>query len=155
MDLAKVIDLFESKHTKDLPDQHASRINILCNEYKQANRGFNYADIPQISRIFELCHASIQISGFKEEIIPALLNFLELCKTPFTKLKCSDENNHVPLLPIFFNSLCPLLRIEDAHKHEDLEEVTMAVGDLIADFASQGSQEMKEKESQTNPEVET
>ena len=48
----------------------------------------------------------------KTEIEPALLNFLKVCEIPFNKLKSSDETNYVPLLSVYFNALCPLLRIE-------------------------------------------
>jgi len=49
------------------------------------------------------------LSHDKEEIEPALLNFLRALEIPFNKLRSSDETNYVPLLSVFFTSLCPLL----------------------------------------------
>lgn len=53
MDLTKIIDLFESKHTAALSDRHAAAIAQLCNEKlggasstDLSNLGFYYRDLP-------------------------------------------------------------------------------------------------------------
>ena len=78
--------------------------------------------------------------------MPALFKFIELCKAPFTKLKSSDENNHVPLLPVFFNALCPLLRFESSMNGISGDEICIAVTDLIQEMARQEVEETKEAE---------
>ena len=69
MDLLKVIDLFESKHTAGLADRQATAIIQLCkgmvNEESQA--GFFYRELPQLARVLELIHdrlSKCQVSIF-------------------------------------------------------------------------------------------
>ena len=61
MDLAKVINLFESKHTAQLADRQATAIIQLCksmvNEDQQ--KGFFYRELPQVARVLELVHGSL------------------------------------------------------------------------------------------------
>lgn len=40
-----------------------------------------------------------------------MLGLLNISKTPFQKNKASDETTHVKQLPLFLNSLAPLLRM--------------------------------------------
>jgi len=51
--LKKIIELFESKHTESLSDQHSARILKLVDDYKE--QGFDYKDLTEISWILELC----------------------------------------------------------------------------------------------------
>lgn len=64
-----------------------------------------------------------------------MLNFLSVCEVPFNKLKSSDENNFVPLLPVFFNSLCPLMRLDGQNSQIDYERICASVGELIITFS--------------------
>jgi hypothetical protein len=61
MDLAKVIHLFESKHTQNLSDRHASGIIQLCKTMvnEEQTQGFMYKDLPLVARVFELAFAGI------------------------------------------------------------------------------------------------
>lgn len=56
MDLAKVIHLFESKHTANLSDRHAAGIIQLCKEMvnDDSKRGFYYKDLPQVAKVLDL-----------------------------------------------------------------------------------------------------
>jgi hypothetical protein len=58
MDLSKIIDLFESKHTAGLADRQAVAINKLCKQMvnEDTSRGFFYRDLPQVAKILELIH---------------------------------------------------------------------------------------------------
>lgn len=134
MDLKKVIELFESKHTEALSDQHAARINILVDSVR--DRGFDYKDLTEISRLLELCFQSL--THDKDEIEPALLNFLRVLEVPFNKQKSSDETNYVPLLSVYFTSLCPLLRLEGSNSLINYDAICAAVGDLIISMAKSG-----------------
>ena len=145
MDLEKIINLFEDKHTESLSDRHAAAINKLCKIYKAEGKGFYYMDIPSISRILNLIHTGFENSKFK--LIPALINFLDLLKIPFKKAKCSDENNHVPLLPQLFTSLCPLLKYECTDETLGYDKITAEIANLITEFASFGIKELREKEA--------
>ena len=95
-----------------------------------------YKDIPNIAKVLTLCHSGLQNGKF--ELVPSLLNFIDLLKVPFNKEKSSDENNHVPKLPQLFNALCPLLKYDS---------VCAQIADLIQNFASFGIKELREKES--------
>ena len=71
MDLLKVIDLFESKHTAGLADRQATAIIQLCkgmvNEDSQA--GFFYRELPQLARVLELIHDRLskrEVSHFRQ-----------------------------------------------------------------------------------------
>ena len=56
LDLNKVINLFEQKHTAGLADRQATAITQLCkamvNEDQQ--RGFVFRELPQVARVLEL-----------------------------------------------------------------------------------------------------
>lgn len=58
MDLAKIIDLFESKHTAGLADRQATAIILLCKEMvnEEQQKGFFYRELPQVARVLELIH---------------------------------------------------------------------------------------------------
>jgi hypothetical protein len=68
MDLERVIDLFEAKHTSQLSDRHAAAIQQLCSEklgtgigggdYHQ-NQGFYYKELPSLARVIDHCFAGI------------------------------------------------------------------------------------------------
>lgn len=69
MDLFKIINLFESKHTAALSDRHAASIAQLCSEklgvasmqdLDAARNGFFYKDLPQVARIVDYCFHGIQ-----------------------------------------------------------------------------------------------
>lgn len=145
MDLAKIISLFEDRHTESVSDRHAAAINKLCKQYKNEGKGFFYKDIPEISKILNLIYAGVQNQKF--ELVPALVNFLELLKVPFKKAKSSDENNHVPLIPMLFNALCPLMRFESNDENLPYDNVTASIANLVTEFASFGIKELREKEA--------
>ena len=145
MDLPKIIHLFESKHTESLSDRHASSINKLCKQYKHESRGFYYKDIPHIAKILNLWYSSFE--NGKYELVPALLNFIDLLKVPFKKEKSSDENSHVPRLPMLFNSLCPLMKFECPNDSVNYDNLTGAIANLITEFASYGIKELRDKEA--------
>ena len=48
------------------------------------------------------------------ELVGALLGLLEVAKVPFAKERASDETTHVQQLPLFLNTLAPLLRMGGA-----------------------------------------
>lgn len=145
MDLSKIIHLFESKHTESLSDRHAAAINKICKQYKSENRGFLYKDIPNIAKVLNLCYTGFE--NGKYELVPALVNFLELLKVPFKKEKSSDENSHVPKLPQLFNALCPLIKFECPNDAAKYDTVCCQVASLITEFASFGIKEIREKEA--------
>jgi hypothetical protein len=70
MDLQKIIDLFESKHTAQLSDRHAAAINQLCSEKlgqqsttnfaTAGTQGFTFRDLPEVARIIDHCFYGIQ-----------------------------------------------------------------------------------------------
>ena len=72
MDLERVIDLFEAKHTALLSDRHAAAIAQLCSEklgtgigqttgdYEQHRQGFYYKDLPSLARVIDHCFVGIQ-----------------------------------------------------------------------------------------------
>ena len=58
MEISKVIDLFESKHTAGLSDRQASAIIQLCKQMVNDEQqvGFFYRELPQVARVLELIH---------------------------------------------------------------------------------------------------
>jgi hypothetical protein len=67
MDLERVIDLFEAKHTSQLSDRHAAAIQQLCSEKLGTAigggdhyQGFFYRDLPALARVLEHCFIGIQ-----------------------------------------------------------------------------------------------
>ena len=58
MDLTKIIDLFESKHTAGLADRQATAIIQLCKSMvnEESQTGFFYRELPQLARVLELIH---------------------------------------------------------------------------------------------------
>jgi len=87
------------------------------------------------------------------------LNLLEVCKIPFQKEKASDELHQVPFLPTFFNSLCEYLKFEyvvpedrepteeELGLMEEFEVIKQEVAKVVAAIASDGVQEIKDKEA--------
>jgi hypothetical protein len=71
---------------------------------------------------------------------------LEICRIPFVKEKSSDENIHVPNIPVFLNSLCPLLKYETPDRSMDYEAMCVEIANTISEIASYGIQELKETE---------
>lgn len=61
MNLSKVIDLFESKHTAGLADRQATAIAQLCKQMVNEDQqtGFFYRELPQVSRVLELMHSRL------------------------------------------------------------------------------------------------
>jgi hypothetical protein len=70
MDLSKIINLFESKHTAALSDRHAAAISQLCSEklgggasvadIDSSKAGFYYKDLPEVAKIVEYCFRGVQ-----------------------------------------------------------------------------------------------
>jgi len=112
MDLLKVIDLFESKHTAGLADRQATAIIQLCKAMvnEDSQTGFFYRELPQLARVLELIHD--RLSKREYDIIPALQAILDVLKVPFIKELASDELSQVPNMPLAFNALCLLLKQE-------------------------------------------
>jgi len=108
--------------------------------------------LTEISRVLELCFTSLM--NDKDEIEPALLNFLEVCQIPFSKLRSSDETNYVPLLSVFFNALCPLLRIDGQNSNINYDKICASVGELIICLAWNGVQIIWENASGDNEPME-
>ena len=68
MDLERVIDLFEAKHTSQLSDRHAAAIQQLSSEKLgtgigggefQHSQGFFYKELPALARVIEHCFVGI------------------------------------------------------------------------------------------------
>jgi len=61
MDLAKVIDLFESKHTAGLADRQATAITQLCKSMvnEDFQKGFFYRELPMVARVLELIRGKL------------------------------------------------------------------------------------------------
>ena len=61
MDLTKVIDLFESKHTAGLADRQATAITQLCKQMvnEESQKGFFFRELPQVARVLELIHGRL------------------------------------------------------------------------------------------------
>jgi|LauGreDrversion4_2_1035121.scaffolds.fasta_scaffold370135_3 hypothetical protein len=65
MDLEKVINLFQSKHTAQLSDRHAAAIKQLCSDKLGGSAtaadadgikiGFFYKDLPQVAQVLDFC----------------------------------------------------------------------------------------------------
>ena len=137
MDLSKIIHLFESKHTEALSDRHASAIMKLCRQYQSEGRGFFYKELDDVQHIFSLSFSSIQ--NGKTELVPAVIQLVELCKIPFAKEKSRDENLLKPLLPKFFNSLCPLLCFDaEGDGNPVFDQLVVEIASLVSEIASFG-----------------
>ena len=80
---------------------------------------------------------------------------MEVLKIPIEKEKSSDETKQVPNLPLLFNALCPLLRLQiqpvqnedgsyDTNAALGYEKVSEEVATTIATIAAQGVQDIKD-----------
>lgn len=63
MDLTKVIQLFESKHTAGLAERQASAITQLCKSMvnEESQKGFFYRELPQVGRVLDLIASRISM----------------------------------------------------------------------------------------------
>ena len=71
MDLDKIFDLFEQKHTAELSDRHAAAINQLCSDklgggsisdLEASKNGFYYKELPKVAQIVYHCFEGIKKS---------------------------------------------------------------------------------------------
>jgi len=71
MDLKKVIHLFESKHTSNLSDRHASGIIQLCKEMVNEDQrvGFFYKELPDVAKVLELSFKGVKNGKVNREIL--------------------------------------------------------------------------------------
>ena len=79
MDLTKVIELFESKHTAGLADRQAIAVNQLCKQMvnEDSQKGFFYRELPQVARVLELIHERLIA---KNVSVTSFLNFVRSMK---------------------------------------------------------------------------
>ena len=92
-----------------------------------------------------------------------LLSLLQLCKKPFEKELSSDENVHVPNLPIFLNALCNLIRCGELPQKDpssatpnpeldpnseefDNDVLIIQATSVVSNIASDGVRDIKEME---------
>jgi len=140
MELSKVIHNFTSKHTANLHERHAASIMKMCGHY---SAGFKYFELAEVAEVIDLTLASIDAGH--DVLVEPLDTLLQLCSKPFTKERMSDENIHVPMLPKFLNSVCPLLRLTSPTP--DQEILILSACKLIGTFAAEGVMEIREKEA--------
>lgn len=92
-------------------------------------------------------------------MIDALHKILEVLKVPFVKELASDELSQVPNMPLAFNALCLLIRMEVPLSADDeisdseaefmgqLEAVQCEIANTISMIASEGVDAIKEQEA--------
>lgn len=91
-------------------------------------------------------------------MIPALMSMLTVLKVPFIKELASDELSQVPNLPMAFNSLCLLLKMElefneveitqeVAEQLQQLDAAKCEIANTISIIASEGVEEIKQQEA--------
>ena len=142
MDLEQIIELFESKHTKNLSDRHAQSIIQLCRQMDNETGaiGFHYSQLEKVARVFGLIHQGItqeKVSYSKNilyngicnclqyELIPALVALLRILQFECIKERSSDELYEVPKLSSVFDSICQLLNYDI--KSDNAEEIDASV----------------------------
>ena len=85
MDLGKVIELFESKHSADLADRHAQSIILLCEEMNNelARSGFYFREMDQITRVLQLIHQGLSKGKVS---IPLIFKYAKVVTDPAFEL---------------------------------------------------------------------
>lgn len=92
-------------------------------------------------------------------MVEALLSILDVLKVPFVKEQASDELSQVPNMPMPFNSLCKLLKLEipfpddqdltiEEQEHlQTFESAKCEIANTISVIASEGVTDIKEQEA--------
>mmetsp|Transcript_31271 Transcript_31271/g.23236 ORF Transcript_31271/g.23236 Transcript_31271/m.23236 type:complete len:231 (-) Transcript_31271:1656-2348(-) len=116
---------------------------------EEHRKGFFYRELPDVAKVVELSFKAVQAG--KYELMEALGDLLEVLKVPFEKERASDENEHVPNLPLLFNALCSILkwetRSDDEEIAQQLELIDMEIANVISEIASYGVQDIKDQEA--------
>ena len=91
-------------------------------------------------------------------MIGALTSLLDVLKVPFVKELASDELSQVPNMPLAFNALCLILKMElnlpeaemssdDIESLQQLDNARCEIANTISVIASEGINEIKEQEA--------
>ena len=92
-------------------------------------------------------------------MIEALLSMLDVLKVPFVKELASDELSQVPNMPLAFNALCTLLKmeipvsadqeitIEEAEFLQQFDQAQCEIANTLSVIASEGVNDIKDQEA--------
>ena len=143
--LTDIIQLFMSRHTEQLSDRHAEAIINFCKLYSTSKKSLCYRELKELASIFKSIYDSLVLG--KVELIPALLDLIDLCKTPFKKEKSSDETTFVKELPIFLNAIAAFIRCTDLTNPDiDVPLIISSSTRLISEFAAYQVDEIKKQD---------
>ena len=98
---------------------------------------------------------AVTLTFIQFEMIEALMSILDVLKVPFVKELASDELSQVPNMPLTFNALCLLLKMEielpqSEINHEtgeylkQLDKALCEIANTISVIASEGILAIKE-----------
>ncbi len=144
--LEKIIELMESKYTRDLTDRHCDAIQKLEDEMTSNNYAFYYKDLQPLSNLISIMFNRVVKEG-KEELIVHINMLIYLCNKQFVKEKSSDELKCVPNTISLLNTICEILDEETTYQNEELKFLFLETLKFLNDFVEYGIDEYKNQDS--------
>jgi hypothetical protein len=101
MDLNKVIEEFEAKHTCLLADRHAENVQQLCDQMlnELSQEGFYYKDLIEVARVLDLIYKGLSEQRVSNAVSVTVCDLV--CSFACSSQPSSRYPHPLPEVPVF------------------------------------------------------